>query len=760
MEPELEMTTNRPAQFTYPSSGTGMARTGNMEHPVEWAVELITADVSPLEEIAAAPVEPEGVFVTADQLLPLQTHVLGDEGWAYRLHSPGPYRVQFTTLASFDIGEYEFSLSFFADWRYDFGDETLPPDAADHAQIRFIIGDEVTDWTSPAHLQVNRIDHVINLDEPADLRVGFEVWSRYPASSNGMFLQAFTAKSLSAEGLEGLEQHRVVVNLLPQNATLREKWHILFRTHNARQAVLQSHDDAINLVSQGRSDSYIRLWGRDRMNPGQVEAIQNAGINTLDEPLTGVQLEPLPESTLEGMPVTVANLLAQDATLLEKWHVLQIIHEARQSMMQSHDDAIALMRSAGPGSHLRLWGRSRFHPDQLQALQENGITLVDEHFTAPSPGPTPGPAPAGGFSITHWPSAGNIITQGFGENPENYAEFKLPGHEGIDIAADFGSAVFAAADGTIIANPPKESGYGTYVRIAHTDGYESIYGHLQSVAVAVGQVVRGGDLIGQADSTGNVWPKPTPDKPHAGAHLHFSLKNHQQVTVYPFGYIDPTPFLRRLPQYPSGAIPVPPPPAPSRGKRYDLLDYLKGDGRLFEVRSVNGAQERFQTQSDGNRFYIVKNSNWEELWADDQYIWRGFDTSPDNDHYYIQKEGGREGARWANRFMQVGETFTGFGHIVKFYRKSNCSDPNDPRSGMATNKTTILAHHDSHTWNGITVRDLLELKGIGEERFFFARGFGLVGWISPWGESGINELHAPNARPNNERMRIPCMRRE
>ena len=154
--------------------------------------------------------------------------------------------------------------------------------------------------------------------------------------------------------------------------------------------------------------------------------------------------------------------------------------------------------------------------------------------------------------------------------------------------------------------------------------------------------------------------------------------------------------IRDRPQYPATAAVIAAPPAPSAAPTYDLFDYLCGDGRLYEV-GGSGGQERFQTQRDGQRFYIVKNANWEELWADADYIWRGFDTSPDNDRYYIQKEDGREGARWANRRMRVGET---------------------------------------------------------------VRGFGMVGWRSPWGESGVAEVHALHARPDNVRLRIPCMSRD
>ncbi len=739
------------AQFGFPAPGDDLEREGWVEYPSGWSVAVET-DEPP--DDTGAPTGPEGVFVTGRQIVPVRAHVLGDEGWAYHLHSPRPYRARFTTRVPLDTGEYELSLGFFADWRFDFGDETLPPDQADHAQVRFVIGRRDVAWLSPEPLCHNRLDQVITIDEPTSLRIGFEVWSRYPATSNGIFLQSFTVKART--GLEAMGQYRVVVNLLPQDATLREKWHILFKTHEARQALLQSHDDAITLVRQGRADSYIRVWGRERLSAGPLQAITAAGVGTQEEPLTGIQLQALPEPGLEALSGVVVNLLPQDATLMQKWYVLQATHGAKQSMMQSHDDAFTLLQLAGAGALARLWGGAGFLPEQTQLLQSLGVVLAPESYPPPRPAGAP-PDPAGAFRFTHWPCTTNLIWQPFGANPDRYREFKLPGHEGIDLDAPFGSPIFAVADGTVVANPDTSSAYGVHIRIDHPGGYQSIYGHFEKPAVTVGQAVRGGDVIGYADSTGNVWPAPSKEKPHDGSHLHLTLKDFNRPTDYPYHITDPTPFLRQLPQYPAQAIAAPPPPAPSSAPTFDLFDYLCGDGRLYEVGGTGG-QERFQTQRDGHRFYLVKNQNWEEMWADADYIWRGFDTSPGEGRYYIQKEDGREGSRWANRRMRVGETFTGFGHHVQFFMIGDCSR-SDRNSGRIANKTTLVAHHASMTWNGIVVPDVIELKGIGEERYFFARGFGMVGWSAPWGQSGVTEVHASGARPDNVRLRIPCMTR-
>ena len=201
---------------------------------------------------------------------------------------------------------------------------------------------------------------------------------------------------------------------------------------------------------------------------------------------------------------------------------------------------------------------------------------------------------------------------------------------------------------------------------------------------------------------------------------------------------------------------VTPPPTIPAG--IDLLPYVKGDGRLYEVRHSSGGQERFQTQAkSGGVFWQTKNGQYEELAADDTYIWRGLDISPGPApsyaerpgvlRYYTAKEAGKERARWCKRIMAVGETFTGPGHHVQFFYRDNCQ-PSAANSGNATNKTKLVAKHASKTWNGITVNDVIEMTN-GTETWFFARGFGLVAWSSTWGNSAISEIHAPGARPDN-----------
>ncbi len=143
------------------------------------------------------------------------------------------------------------------------------------------------------------------------------------------------------------------------------------------------------------------------------------------------------------------------------------------------------------------------------------------------------------FKFEAWPTEFRSINQYFGANPQNYAQFGLPGHEGLDIMAPTGSKIFAVAPGQVkvVNKNPSGHNYGIHVRIEHADGYETIYGHLQQAHVNIGQQVKAGDLLGLADNTGNSF----------GSHLHLTLKKKgAKQGNWPYNIIDPTPFLMPL----------------------------------------------------------------------------------------------------------------------------------------------------------------------------------------------------------------------
>lgn len=167
-------------------------------------------------------------------------------------------------------------------------------------------------------------------------------------------------------------------------------------------------------------------------------------------------------------------------------------------------------------------GRSLVATDAL--FSTSPFSGVLETISAPSSGTqataaakvTPGIA---ALAFTS-PLPSGRITQAFGPTDETleppatvngvtYAHY----HNGIDIGAPLGSAVYAAASGKVIMAGRQSDG-AVVVKIQHDDGHVTLYGHLDpSMMVSVGQRVNGGQVIGKVGMTGVT----------TGPHLHFGL---------------------------------------------------------------------------------------------------------------------------------------------------------------------------------------------------------------------------------------------
>ncbi|HZV10822.1 MAG TPA: M23 family metallopeptidase, partial [Novosphingobium sp.] len=109
------------------------------------------------------------------------------------------------------------------------------------------------------------------------------------------------------------------------------------------------------------------------------------------------------------------------------------------------------------------------------------------------------------------PVAGARITSSFGMRYHPILGYERM-HSGTDLAAPWGSPVYAVADG-YVEYAGWHGGHGNYLRLAHGGGVETGYGHLSRYAVASGMRVRAGQVIGYVGSTGL----------STGAHLHYEV---------------------------------------------------------------------------------------------------------------------------------------------------------------------------------------------------------------------------------------------
>jgi murein DD-endopeptidase MepM/ murein hydrolase activator NlpD len=115
------------------------------------------------------------------------------------------------------------------------------------------------------------------------------------------------------------------------------------------------------------------------------------------------------------------------------------------------------------------------------------------------------PEGAPSFNGYIWPAKG-LMTSGYGWRWGRM-------HAGIDIAADVGTPIMAAADGVIEYSDWNSGGYGNLVEVRHADGSLTRYAHLNRSLVQVGQKVKQGEQIAEMGSTGY----------STGPHLHFEV---------------------------------------------------------------------------------------------------------------------------------------------------------------------------------------------------------------------------------------------
>lgn len=467
------------------------------------------------------------------------------------------------------------------------------------------------------------------------------------------------------------------------------------------------------------------------------------------------------------------HLLPQDITLEEEQSIVKEFHANKNSFVFSHDDAMRIQLAGDPDrSIVYVWEPERRNPADLTVMDACGVMWEARYFEGTPPPPEE-------FAFTHWPTPHKVITQEFLANPQNYNQYGLPGHDGIDIRAYHGDNVMAVADGIVSDVIPLSANhnYGLAIRVSHAESYETTYAHLKQVIRSVGEKVKGGDIIGLADNTGNSF----------GDHLHLTLKQKGVVftdrcgNVWNYNICDPTPFMTHFTgvTWPGGAPGFDCPGVEPPPDTVNLTPYFMGSGaqyqRLFEVETkVNGqsrGQQRHQNQVWHGRLYFCKGGDgaaapcqWEELRVASGKIqrWRDFSFSA-TDYYDV----GNTFVDWMKSEMAEGEIFTSHAQI-SHYQKSDCRKWAGPSA-----TTDYLKFFKRHaTWegyNGIVLSDVIEVHwsksstfNVIEEIYFFSsdsRASGLVGWKNERDgrDARVSELHEPGQRPNSVIMQPACL---
>ncbi len=112
-----------------------------------------------------------------------------------------------------------------------------------------------------------------------------------------------------------------------------------------------------------------------------------------------------------------------------------------------------------------------------------------------------------GSGVFLWPTTNFRWSRGF--------TGQYPAHNGIDLAASYGTPIVAVDSGIVVDAAYSAGGYGWHVEIQHGNGYQTLYAHCSSLNVSVGQSVSQGQVIAYIGSTG--WS--------TGNHIHFEVKS-------------------------------------------------------------------------------------------------------------------------------------------------------------------------------------------------------------------------------------------
>jgi murein DD-endopeptidase MepM/ murein hydrolase activator NlpD len=101
-------------------------------------------------------------------------------------------------------------------------------------------------------------------------------------------------------------------------------------------------------------------------------------------------------------------------------------------------------------------------------------------------------------------------------------------HQGIDVAGPIGTPIYALTDGVVEEAGPA-TGFGLWVVLRHTDGTQSVYGHVNRMFVDEGERVKAGEKIAEIGNRGY----------STGPHLHLEIWSEDGTKI------NPTPWLRK-----------------------------------------------------------------------------------------------------------------------------------------------------------------------------------------------------------------------
>lgn len=318
----------------------------------------------------------------------------------------------------------------------------------------------------------------------------------------------------------------------------RMKYRIKYMYENGRSMsvleVLLSSESIAEFVSQAEYVRQITNYDREMLKKYQkiqqtiadAKSTLELDYNQMDELKSQVQMEretvqkllAAKEEELSGIKNDISNAQADaDAVSAEIQAQNDIIAQIREMEAKKEAERKAAEEKA------RQEEEQRRQQQQQANSTEQPTEGTGETGNTPEPILPPEDTYNGGAFVWPCPSS-TRVTSDYGNRLSPTAGASS-NHKGIDIGADYGSSIVAAADGSV-AYAGYNSGMGNYIMISHGSGLYTVYGHCSALLVSTGENVTAGQTIAQVGSTGI----------STGNHLHFGVSK-DGAYVSPWNYL-------------------------------------------------------------------------------------------------------------------------------------------------------------------------------------------------------------------------------
>ena len=253
------------------------------------------------------------------------------------------------------------------------------------------------------------------------------------------------------------------------------------------------------------------LWSISQRHDVDMEALAAANRLALTAPLKLGTVLTIPSDSVQTKPVAAAPAKPARATRPVAVRGSTVTHVVRSGetlweIAKEYETSVEVLSELNdlgdsdkltPGQRLAVSGR-RAVPRYRQ------IPPAANRPARPSE-PEPDASMLKRVEGLSWPSRGTLTSR-FGWRYRRH-------HNGIDVAAPWGTPIHAARDGMVVF-AGWFSGYGQVVFVAHGDGVVTVYGHASKLLVNVGDQVKQGQVIANVGCTGAC----------TGVHLHFEVR--------------------------------------------------------------------------------------------------------------------------------------------------------------------------------------------------------------------------------------------